>query len=402
MKFIKFSRTEKKNISVIEMLPILFFSGRLLLYLALFPTDLHGMGDFPNYFSVSNLSGLPFFDYWTEYPPIFAFVTALINLVSHGNQFLFDFILYIFITISGAISIWLFSMIANHLQTNHHDLIFKNVLYFGFLAFISYSWWYFDLVVVGIMLLTILLLMDKKENSAGLWLGVGILSKWFPLILIPAIFLFKNKKKFLKILLIAIGSVAIIWLGLYIFSPELTLASLKSQPSRNSWETIWALIDGNLMTGAYIPINDRLDPTLINQNYGNPAKIPVWFTFLLFSGIGIFLMSKIEKLNETQLISFIGITWILFFLWSPGWSPQWILYLIPIIFLSISPNKAFIIVFFLALISLIEWPVLLGRHIYEGLWILIFLRTIIFLVLFITWSRVLFLQKTIIQSENQK
>lgn len=390
MKFINFSFAEKKNATAVEFLPILFFAGRILFFLALLPTDIHGMGDFTNYFSVASLPGLPFFNYWTEYPPIFAFVISFIKLASQGNQFLFDFILYFIVTICGALSIWLFSKIANHLQTDQKDLVFKSVLYFGFLSFTSYSWWYFDLVVVTIMLWTIHLLLNRKEKAIGLWLGIGILSKWFPILLVPAIFLYENKKKFLRITLIAIGLVVFVWLCLFIYSPDLTIASLKSQPSRSSWETIWALLDGNLVTGAFIPIEDRLDPSLINQNYGNPSRIPVWLTFLVFSVIGVFIMSKIKKLNKSTLIPFIGITWILFFLWSPGWSPQWILYIIPIILLSFPPNKGFLIVFFLSLVSLMEWPVLLGRHIFEALWLLILLRLVLFIVLLITWSIFLF------------
>ena len=387
MKFNYPSSLKPENISETEILPILFLAGRLLFYLALLPTDLRGMGDFPNYFSVTNLEGLPFFNYWTEYPPLFAFVIEIIHLISQGNQFLFDFILYLLITISGAISIWLFSKIAGHLQTNPNDVNLRSVIYFGFLAFISYSWWYFDLVIVSIILLTIHFLLNNKEKSVGLWLGIGILAKWFPIILFPAIFLFAEKKKFLKILLIAIGTVVFVWGCLFIFSPELSLASLKTQPSRNSWETLWALIDGNLMTGAFIPLEDRIDPTLINQQYGNSAKIPVWLTFLVFSGVGIFLMNKIKNLNERTLIAFMGITWILFFLWSPGWSPQWILYLIPLILLTLPINKGFLIVFLLSLISLLEWPVLLGRQLFQGLWILILCRLFLLIFLLSFWIR---------------
>lgn len=390
MKINNPSILKPKNLSMQEILPILFFAGRLLFYLALLPTDLRGMGDFPNYFSVSNLPGLPFFNYWTEYPPLFAFVIEFIHLISQGNQFLFDFLLYILITISGAISIGLFSNISSRLHKNSNDVIFSSFIYFGFLTFISYSWWYFDLVVVSILLVTIHLLLNNKEKSVGLWLGIGILAKWFPIILFPAIFLFTNKKKFLKIAFIAIGTVIIVWGCLYILSPGLTSASLQSQPSRNSWETLWAIIDGNMMTGAFIPIENRLNPALINQQYGNSAKIPVWITFLIFSGVGIFLMKLVKNLNEKTLISFIGVTWILFFLWSPGWSPQWILYLIPIILLTLPIPKGFLIVFLLALISLLEWPVLLGRQLFQGLWVLILFRLIIFIFLLTNWTGSLF------------
>lgn len=82
------------------------------------------MGDLPNYFSVTTLQGLPFFNYWTEYPPLFALAVEIIHLISQGNQLLFDFFLYILITVSGALSIWVFSKIASHLQSNPNDVIF--------------------------------------------------------------------------------------------------------------------------------------------------------------------------------------------------------------------------------------------------------------------------------------
>lgn len=213
------------------------------------------------------------------------------------------------------------------------------------------------------------------------------ISEMVPCNIISSYFSMYRKKKFLRISLIAIGIVVFVWVCLFIVSPELTLASLKSQPSRNSRETLWSVIDGNLMTGAFIPLDDRINPSLIDQQYGNSAKIPVWLTFLVFSGVGIYLMNKIKKLNGKTLISFIGITWILFFLWSPGWNPQWILYLIPLILLTLPIHNGFLIVFFQSLISLLEWPDLLGRQLFQGLWILILFRLIIFTYLFAFWIR---------------
>jgi len=71
------------------MLPVVFFAGRLLLYLALMPNDIRGLGDYYNYFSVSNLPGIPFLDFWTEYPPIFSFFLEFLNIISNSNQYLF-------------------------------------------------------------------------------------------------------------------------------------------------------------------------------------------------------------------------------------------------------------------------------------------------------------------------
>jgi hypothetical protein len=387
MKLFLSNNNSDNNYSAIDFLPLIFFAGRFLLYLAMMPNDIHGLGDFPNYFNVANLPGYPFFDFWTEYPPVISFYLKFLNLISKSNPYLFDFILYMTLTICGSISIWIFSRIANDLNLEKNDALIASFCYFGLLAFISYSWWYFDLIVVCIMLYILYALIHNKDNMAGFWLGIGILTKWFPLILLPSIFKFKNKKSFIKITILGIGITIIFWLFLYVLSPDLTLKSIQTQPSRSSWQTFWALIDGNMVTGAYIPLEARFDPLFTNLISGNPAVIPSWIPFLIFVGIGLFLMDRIKLLTYQNLLSFSGITWILFFLWSPGWSPQWILYLIPIILLSMPIYKGFLISFLLSLLTLIEWPILLGRQLFIGLWIIVPIRMIIFIYLLIIWIR---------------
>ena len=278
-------KTTNQKLTLVELLTLIFFAGRLLLFFALMPNDIHGLGDFPNYYSVSILPGFPYFAYWTEYPPIFAFSIKLISLLSLGNQTLFDFILYLVVTISGSISIIVLSKIAENLDISRTDNNLISLIYFSFLAFISYSWWYFDFVIVVLMLFVILNVIIKRESSAGILLGIGILTKWFPILLLPAIFLFSKKRSAVKILILSFSLVIFVWSFLLISSPEMSWASLKSQPGRNSWQTIWALIDGNMVTGAFIPLENRYDPSLVNQSFGNPATIPTWSTFLVFFGI---------------------------------------------------------------------------------------------------------------------
>jgi hypothetical protein len=388
MKIFNFSDHNNNKISPITIFPLLFLLGRILFYFALMPNDLRGLGDFPNYFNVVSLDGLPYFNYWTEYPPIFAFILELINYFAQNNQFIFDFILYLFITISGTISIYIFSQIASKIRNNESEVLIITTIYFSLLAFLSYSWWYFDLAIVCLILFALWSIIKNEEMKAGIWIGLGILTKWFPLILIPAIFKFKNLKSFLKIFLLSISIVVVVWLLLFVISPEMTNASLISQPSRSSWQTMWALIDGNLNTGAFIPLEFREIPSTASTKYGNSAIVPTWLTLLVFSCIGLIIMKKIRNYSHISQISFAGITWVLFFLWSPGWSPQWILYLIPIILITLPINQGLIITFTLSIISLVEWPVLLGRHFFNALWIIVPLRILIFIILIYLWYRI--------------
>jgi hypothetical protein len=83
----------------------------------------------------------------------------------------------------------------------------------------------------------------------------------------------------------------------------------------------------------------------------------------------------------------IGVTWILFLLWSPGWSPQWILYLLPLVLLTLPEKKALLLCLALILVTLLEWPTFLKHDIWQGLWIIVPLRTLIFGTLLWNWIR---------------
>lgn len=374
--------------SLINLLPILFFMGRMLLYLAFIPDGLHGFGDFPIYFENAALPGLPFFQYWSEYPPLYAWTIELIYWISQGNQFLFDFILYLLLTMAGSISIWLVGKIASLLYGEEKQTLWRVSIFFGFLAFSAYSWWYFDLVPVTIMLVAIYYILNEKDAQAGIWLGLGILTKLFPILLLPAIFRFRNFKQFLKITLIALGLTVIVWGMQYTLAPTMTWASLQSQPSRSSWQTIWALVDGNMTTGAFIPIEEKIWPEAATFQRGNPAVIPSWLTLIVFGALGVWTLYKINAKKITNFIPMIGITWVFFLLWSPGWSPQWLLYLLPLICLSLPITPTIFLSFGLFFVTLIEWPLLLTHHFFEGLWVIVPLRIILFLGLILAWYRI--------------
>ncbi len=168
----------------------------------------------------------------------------------------------------------------------------------------------------------------------------------------------------------------------------MTRASLVSQPSRSSWQTLWALIDGNFTTGEYILLSDRTVPEYAGIARGNPARIPTLLTLVIFAGFGLWVFWKAKlKDNDLAFIAMVGVTWILFLLWSPGWSPQWILYLLPLALLTLPERRGLWICLGLTLVTLLEWPTLLARHIWEGLYLIVPLRSLIFLILLWSWVR---------------
>jgi hypothetical protein len=75
-------------------------------------------------------------------------------------------------------------------------------------------------------------------------------------------------------------------------------------------------------------------------------------------------------------------------LWSPGWSPQWVLYLLPIILLVLPEREALLLSLALVLINLLEWPLLLSRGYNWGLWLTIPGRALLLALLAVECWRV--------------
>ena len=147
------------------------------------------------------------------------------------------------------------------------------------------------------------------------------------------------------------------------------------------------MLDGNLTTGAFLLVDDRLDPSIAGLARGNPPLISPYLTLAAFGALGAWLFWRARCRTNRGLVAFLGLTWIIFLTWSPGWSPQWILYLIPLILLTLPFQAAFYGVSGLILLTLIEWPTLLAHAFFTGLWVIVPLRLAFFAWLGFRWYR---------------
>ena len=368
------------------LLPLLYFFGRIILFLGLIPNDLYGAGDLPTYFRWAGLKGWPFFNYWVEYPPVFPFLNAGIFKLSSGQEFLYDFILLMLVSLMGAGCIYIFLKIAVRLFGERGGWL-RTMLYFGILMPLPYTWWYYEPLPIFLILLGVDWMQKKDDVKAGLAIGLGILTKWFPILLFPAVWRCAPPRRAWKVIGVALGVTLLVVGSLYALSPQMTGASLLSQPGRSSWETIWALIDGNYHTGDSFLLADRFNPAAINSVHGNPARVSPLLTLGIFGVVGLWYLFKVKSKNDVSFIAINGITWALFFLWSPGWSPQWILYMIPLILLSLQIERALIWISLLTFVTLLEWPLVLTHHFYLGMWVIVPARMAIFVALIAQWYR---------------
>lgn len=379
----------KKDLAWIEknqswLLPFAYLFSRIVLYLALIPTSYYGFGDLPVYYNWTTLPGWPYINYWVEYPPLFPFISEVIFVLTNGQIFLYDFILCFTIALAGSGTILLFQKIACKLH-EESAAQWRAVIFFAIMMMLPYTWWYAELITVFLMMLSVWYAISNKPTLTGIGVAAGILSKWFPLFTLPALFRFYPKKQFFKVCLICITIVIVVFAVLYTLSPEMTLASLRAQPNRSSWQTLWALLDGNLTTGAFLTIEDRLHPEVAGIPRGNPPVISPNLTLLFFGGVGVWFLLKRNRFDNLSVIAFLGITWSLFLLWSPGWSPQWILYLLPLLLLSLPISSAYLLSLALIGLTIIEWPFMLMRQIFVSLWMIAPLRMSLLVLLIALW-----------------
>ncbi len=110
---------------------------------------------------------------------------------------------------------------------------------------------------------------------------------------------------------------------------------------------------------------------------------------LLFGALYLWLWWKVPPLPEPRrVLRLSALTVVVFFLWSRGWSPQWLGMLAPLLLLSLPLERASLFLIVLAFTNIVEWPVLLSRGLNQWLYLTVPVRTVLFVLLAIDLWRV--------------
>lgn len=349
---------------------------RLLLVLTLPLKGLQGYGDLPWFFAVAGLDGWPYLNMWAEFPPVFPFLSELIYRLVGGAEAPYTYTVILLLTTADAGNLWLFGRLVQRLHDPMSALL-RLAGYFLILLVLPYCWWYFDPLAVFFTLLGLNFLLDGKAARAGAALGIGVLIKFFPAIALVWAWRTLPPRRAVLTTVVMLGIASLIFGALWAASPEFTRASLASQSSKGSWETIWALVDGNYNTGLFGALVDRYDPEAAYMRQYNPPVIPSLAVLIAAGMIGFIAFLRSQRGGGLAGISLVGLAWCLFLLWSPGWSPQWVLYLLPLILLAFPARISALLAALMILVNLAEWPVALTHGRPDVLVITIVLRSIL-------------------------
>jgi hypothetical protein len=358
-----------------RLLLILFLTLRLMLVMVYQPLFTQGIergmtagGDFFYYFQLGSLSGqglLPFRDWWSEFPPIPSILNVLVfQLFGRNGYGGFGLIFGVIMMLFDLGNLVMVRRIGTKLYGLGTGMALAWI-YTLCVAPLVLIWWDFEPMVAFFLLWAVATLIDRQEIRSAVITAVGGLIKFTPLLILGAIWRIRlgtgEVRSALRYSLITMGIFAIVYALLFAQNVPMTLPSLTAQFNKASYETVWALIDGNYKTGNFGPPQERLDPLNATKLAGKPAIIPGIVRLGAAGLIGLLVFWRTRRFDERGLVSFVTITLLIFFIQAQGWSPQWLAQIVPLILLCFPSRDGVISIVLLSLVTFAEYPFLFIR-----------------------------------------
>lgn len=353
-----------------RVLLFLYISFRLIMILAYQPILTDGGeqgigtgGDRLYHYQLASLSedgNLPFRDWWSEFPPVwFITTTATYLLIGENvNYTTWSMVLGILMLLFETGNLFMMRRIGTSLYGKNTGMALAWV-YAVSVAPAIFMWWNFDAMMTFFFLLGLALLLQKREARSAIAVGIGVLVKFVPALMLGAVIRFRDVKNSVIYAVIAMITVLVVYVPLLGVNAEMTAVSLTSQFEKASYQSVWALIDGNYTTGNFGTVESHFEPDqagLITDK--NPAVVPSWLRLGLAGLIGLFVFIRTKRLDNIGLVAFVGITLLIFYLQSQGWSPQWITQIIPLTLLVFPTRTGVLVTVLLSLLSFAEYPFL--------------------------------------------
>ncbi|MEM7537456.1 MAG: hypothetical protein AAF639_35125 [Chloroflexota bacterium] len=180
-------------------------------------------------------------------------------------------------------------------------------------------------------------------------------------------------------------------------NPSLALSSFRIQGSRPPWQSIWALLEGYYGFGL-VPIDMRNVAGLGSSLW--ESSLPWTWITLGFGLLYLWLYTRHYDWTQPRTpVALTAVSVILLFLYSKGWSPQFLLWILAFIVLLLPTVRGVLIAITLSLINFVEANVFLILLPNEQ-WIMtgtVILRTALLITLMITFLAQIWPQKLPLQ-----
>jgi hypothetical protein len=160
----------------------------------------------------------------------------------------------------------------------------------------------------------------------------------------------------IKLLVALALTVLLIALPFLVTGPEFFLQSFKSPMLRSTWETVWALID-NYYSFGVAGGWDRFDPAQAGAAQ-HPTRLP--WTLISIGTVLFYLFLFTRRVDwgiGRKAVAFTALTLNLFILYSKGYSPQFLVMLLPFLILLLPGWRGVAYALLLSVLNLVEFPI---------------------------------------------
>ncbi len=304
----------------------------------------------------------PFVDYWTEYPPLFPWLSVLAYKISAlvpswiDQRFWFNLALHGLIVpfdVANTILVYALSRRASGPQ-----LALKSAWLYATLfvpLFVVLGW--FESITLCAVLLSLWLILEDRPVPAGIAVGLGMLVKPY-VALIGAVGLIHLSTWRRVGIFVGTGALSLLAAvsPLLIRSPEMVGAHIDTLLTLPGWSSPYALIDG-VIQHADPKLADRFDPTLAS-NPIVPSQVPWALVTLAFAIVyGFVLVRSYAQQHDRAAVGLAGFTFVMYLLWSKGYSPQWSLHLMAFLCILMPNLRGALMLLVLEALYVIEWPI---------------------------------------------
>lgn len=353
----------------LRLLLILFVGLRVALLLTYEPLiigdierGLTAQGDYAYYHALAQLTErglLPFRDWWSEFPPVWSFIiTGVYSLQPAYGAF--ATLIGLLLLLADIGNLLLVRKLGERLHGAGTGLALAWI-YALLAAPLVFAWWNFELLVTFLLLLGLWWLLQGHMLRSGVAVALGTLTKFTPALLLGAVWRFRPPRLALRYTVVVTALFALAYLPLLVQNAAMTVPSLTAQFGKASYQTVWALLDGNYTTGNFGSLESHLDPTQAGVLQGNPAVIPGWVRLAAALAIGLIVYTRTRRFDDIGLAAFVALTLLIFFLQAQGWSPQWLVQIIPLVLLALPNRTGVMVLVMLTLVTFAEYPLLFIR-----------------------------------------
>jgi len=316
-----------------------------------------------SFVELSDWGYYPVAHYWMEYPPLFPWLSVLVYRLSlflppwRDPELWYNLLLgstFLLFEIGNFLLVYAIALKVRGRQAAVRSAWLYAGLFFPLMTLL----FWFENFAVFFLLLGVYMIIARRPVWGGLAAGLGFLVKLVPAFIAPvALRTLPGLSRKATYIVVAALVVLLVSIPFLFTNATFFLTPYLYQGSTGPWETIWALLDGYYSGGETTPFEMRFDPSNIVVAF-HESSFPYWLVVVAFVAVYLFLYTRsIDWQDDLKAVAFCGLSINLFLIFSKGYSPQWIVNLLPFLVLLLPDLRGVAYSVLLMLANVAEFPI---------------------------------------------